>query len=128
MSLAVQLQDAGNVVAICGIPLVLGEVMLYARGRANPVMEAAGYALFAAGDALNGIGSLMRAQWGSAAWSFALAMFFAWLAWKRWRRHRKRAAALLGAKSRALRDALVRKAREAAKPRPVLRPVPGAAR
>ena len=50
--------------------------------------------------------------------------------WWRNRRNRKRrkVAALLGAKSRALRDALVRKAREAAKPKPVLRPVPGGAR
>jgi hypothetical protein len=128
MSLAVQLQDTGNVVALCGVPLVLGELVLYARGRANPSMEAAGFALFSAGDTLTGIGSLMRAQWGGAAWNFALGAFFAWLAWRRWRKHRKRIAALLGAKSRALRDVLVRKAKEAAKPRPVLRPVPGGAR
>ena len=66
MSLAVQLQDTGNVVALCGVPLVLGELVLYGRGRANPSMEAAGYALFSAGDILTGIGSLMQAQWGAA--------------------------------------------------------------
>lgn len=45
-----------------------------------------------------------------------------------WRRRRDRMKAALGAKSRALRDALVRRAREAARPRPVLRPSPGGAR
>lgn len=46
--------------------------------------------------------------------------------WKR--RKRKRAAGLVGTKSRALVAALVRRAREAARPRPVLRPQPGGAR
>lgn len=45
--------------------------------------------------------------------------------WIWWRRKKRRSvSALLGAKSRALRDALVRRAREVAKPRPVRRPVP----
>jgi Flp pilus assembly protein TadB len=59
-----------------------------------------------------------------ASANIALAAFLWWLS----RRKRKRAQAALGAKSRALRDALVRRAREAAKPRPVLRPVPGSVR
>lgn len=46
-----------------------------------------------------------------------------------WRKRRRdRAPKLAGAKSRALLAAIVRKAREAAKPRPVLRPVPGGVR
>jgi hypothetical protein len=57
--------------------------------------------------------------------SFAIALVIRW--WWR-RKDRKRAAKALGAKSRALRDALVRKAREAARPRRVLQPVPGGAR
>lgn len=48
--------------------------------------------------------------------------------WYRRRRDRRKALAALGAKSRALRDALVRRAREAARPRPVLQPAPGGAR
>ena len=52
-----------------------------------------------------------------------------WLAWEWWRkRKRKRrdpAARTLGAKSKARLAALVAKARGAARPRPVLRPVPG---
>ena len=43
------------------------------------------------------------------------------------KRRKKRAALALGAKSRARVAALVRKAREAVKPKPVLRPVPGGA-
>jgi hypothetical protein len=54
------------------------------------------------------------------------AAIAAWLLWRR--RKRKRALRELGAKSRARLAALVRKARESAKPRPVLRPVPGGAR
>ena len=52
----------------------------------------------------------------------------AWHLWRHWRKRRKRRAAELpGAKSAALRDALVRRVRQAALPRPVLPPVPGAA-
>jgi hypothetical protein len=49
--------------------------------------------------------------------------------WWRSRKRRKRRSALaaLGAKSRALIAGLVRKARETARPRPVLRPVPAPA-
>src|SRR6266568_4414786 len=54
----------------------------------------------------------------------ALAAAYEWR--KHWRnRKRKRAAALAGAKSRARIAALVARVREAAKPRRVLRPVPG---
>jgi hypothetical protein len=61
---------------------------------------------------------------GAAAAGASVAVA-AWLWWKSSSRgKRKRAAALLGAKSRALRDALVRKAREAGTPRRVLQPVP----
>jgi hypothetical protein len=53
---------------------------------------------------------------GSVSLVVALAIWW-------WRRSkRKRAAALLGAKSRALVAALVQRAREAARPRPVLQP------
>ena len=66
-------------------------------------------------------------DWGMfacAAASFATALAVWW--WKR--KRRDRAPKMYGAKSRALVAALVRRAREAAKPRPVLRPVPGGAR
>ena len=49
--------------------------------------------------------------------------------WSEWRKRKRRdpAARSLGAKSRARVAALVERAREAAKPRRVLRPVPGGA-
>lgn len=47
---------------------------------------------------------------------------------RRWRRRRKRAPKSAGYKARALIAAIVRRAREAAHPRPVLIPVPGGVR
>jgi hypothetical protein len=47
------------------------------------------------------------------------------LAWWWWRNKRRKAPQAHGAKSRARIAALVRKSRQAAKSRPVLRPVPG---
>jgi hypothetical protein len=52
----------------------------------------------------------------------ALAIWRTWQWWKGSRRGRDKAAKLLGDKSRALRDALVRRAREITVPRPVLAP------
>jgi hypothetical protein len=72
------------------------------------VSEAAGFAI--AGD------------WQAAGAGAAQAAIGAWL-WRRGRR--RRAPRAWGAKSRALAARLAAKAREAARPRPVLRPVPG---
>jgi len=68
-------------------------------------------------------------SWPWAAWD-ALTVVLAAKFWHDERRKRKRRSALtaIGAKSKALHDALVRRAREAAQPRPVLRPLPGGAR
>ncbi len=49
------------------------------------------------------------------------------IAWWLSRRRRKRAPRMYGAKSRALVAACVRRMRGTARPRPVLRPVPGGA-
>lgn len=68
-------------------------------------------------------------EWGWGLWTAVCAVANGVMWWNsRNRRRRKRAAALIGAKSRAVRDALVRKVRERATPRRVLRPVPGGAR
>ena len=67
-------------------------------------------------------------NWGIADWE-ATSLGVGIAAWLWWRRRRKdRAPRAYGAKSRALIAALVAKAREATKPRPVLRPAPGGAR
>lgn len=63
--------------------------------------------------------------WPRWAWmtgsAISLAVVLA-LWW--WRRYRDKAKRLIGAKARAIRDAMARRMRELA-PRPVLRPVPG---
>jgi hypothetical protein len=71
-------------------------------------------------------------DFATSAWLLGLAsagsgLIGAFL-WWRDRRRRKRAPRAYGAKSAALLAALVAKARAAAKPRTVLRPVPGGAR
>ena len=74
------------------------------------------------------VGSLVTRDWAwgaGAAVSLAIALAAWW-----WRRsgRRKRATAWLGAKSKAARDALVKRARESApRPRQVLRPAPNGA-
>jgi hypothetical protein len=128
VSLAVQLQDTGNVVAYAGTPFIVADLVMYFRHQPRPALEQAAWSLFAIGDVLYGIGALMLAQWGTAALQFALAAFFAWLLWRRRRRDRRRAPGLAGYKARAALAKLARRARDAARPRPVLRPVPGGAR
>ena len=65
--------------------------------------------------------------WGTFLCAIVNAGIGAWLWWRR-RKRRDRAPHAYGAKSKARIAALVRKARQAARPRPVLRPVPGSAR
>jgi hypothetical protein len=59
--------------------------------------------------------------WAPAAVSAVQASIALAKLWRRWK-GRKRAAKALGEKSRALVAALVQRAREAARPRPVLQP------
>ena len=68
-------------------------------------------------------------NWHDVVWFAVLTALNAWNWWDcRRKKRRKRAPRAYGAKSRALIAALTAKARAAAKPRPVLRPVPGGAR
>lgn len=74
------------------------------------------------------VANLAGGYWLAAAsggLSFMVALAIWW--WRR-RKDRRRALRELGYKARALLAAVVRRAREAAQPRPVLRPVPGGAR
>lgn len=66
-------------------------------------------------------------QWIAAAIAGANLVIGVWLWWHN-RRRRDRAPRAYGAKARVRIAALVAKVREAAKPRPVLRPAPGGAR
>jgi hypothetical protein len=74
------------------------------------------------------VGAVASRAWLLAVGAVVSAVIAVILYWWWRRKDRKRAASLIGAKSRALRDALVRRARETAKPRPVLRPQPGGVR
>lgn len=69
------------------------------------------------------IGMAAERQWFYAAIAAANALLAVFL-WWRHRHRRKRAPRAYGAKSRALVQSLVRRARGHARPRPVLRPLP----
>jgi hypothetical protein len=64
--------------------------------------------------------------WIAAGCAGVSTLIAAWLWWRH--RRRDRAPKTYGAKTKAIIAAMVRRAREAAQPRPVLRPVPGGAR
>jgi uncharacterized membrane protein YccC len=76
------------------------------------------------------IASVLQRSWSWAAFGAVFAVFFGWVWWheRRKRKNRRRVADALGAKSKALRDAIVQRAREAMQPRPVLRSNLGGAR
>ena len=104
-----------------GSPPVIG----YTLSRILPHARARFYFLWST-SALGGmLGSWLPpsapVQSASNGASLLLAAFCWWLS----RRRRKRAPKAMGAKSRALIAAMVAKVRESAKPRPVLKPVPG---
>lgn len=77
------------------------------------------WAVSAVGDTVFDLIAGWRGDACGSAVSFVLALILWWFN----RRRRNRAKQLIGAKSRAIRDALVRRMRELA-PRPVLQPVP----
>ena len=119
-----------NAVFLAGAALNFTASGCYIARRAG--REAASWpdenALWAAGFGMWALSFALDGQW-------PLAPFFGFMAagnlaiWlgRRHSRRRRRTLRELGAKSRARLAALVRRAREAAKPRPVLRPQPGGA-
>jgi Flp pilus assembly protein TadB len=97
-----------------------GEALSLALARLRWTIPAGRYwgrcALINAALALIDLAAGVR--WIAAGVAIAALIALALWWWNR-RKDRKRATGLLGAKSRALRDALVRKARELTQPRPV---------
>jgi membrane protein implicated in regulation of membrane protease activity len=78
-------------------------------------------------DVLVTSGAFLVAPWPYGAACAALTALTAWRLWRR-RKRRDRAPRELGYKARVTVAALVRRVREAGRPRPVLQPVPGGAR
>ena len=111
MSFSDMLALAGWIPFILSIPL--------------PSADPTCWELMAAADVLWLAAALLEHDWPWAVLNAALLAFCLWMR-NRNRRNRRRARDMYGAKSRALLAAVVRKAREAAQPRPVL--VPGGAR
>ena len=83
-------------------------------------------AFWLVGSAVNGvfaIADLLDGIWQIAILHALMSAICLWAWWHK-RKRRRRALAWLGSKSRALRDALVRKVREARQPRRILAPAP----
>lgn len=80
----------------------------------------------ALGNGLFAVQAALERQWAGCAISGAVALLCA-LLWRRNRRKGKKAPRAYGAKSRALIAAMVARLRETARPRRVLKPVPGGA-
>ena len=70
---------------------------------------------------------LAQRHWADGAGA-GLSLLIALAIWWYRRRKRRSALALIGAKAKAIRDRLAQTLKESAKPRPVLRPLPGGAR
>lgn len=72
--------------------------------------------------------SVVVGDWFTAVAAAVAVVVIVWLLRGIWRGRGRRVLRVIGAKSWARLAAVVRKAREAARPRPVLRPAPGGAR
>ena len=80
--------------------------------------------ILAGGNLAFALAEAIQADWPGAGVNGSLAVLLLWFWWLDHKRRKDRAPLALGAKSKALRDALVRRMRQVAKPRPVLRPAP----
>jgi hypothetical protein len=115
------LTAAGNIAIAAGFILWFAGLV---RGRPFTARDRSAVdALYCAGCTLHMIGALATGDWTWGIW----ALIAASAAWSLWDDHNagrklRGALSLLGDKSRALRDSLVRRARRAARPSPVLRP------
>jgi hypothetical protein len=72
-------------------------------------------------DLISAIIAAMHGQWGAAGGdflAFGIAVFCIWWLLRRWK-DRKKVMALLGAKTRALRDKVVKRMKETTVPSPV---------
>jgi membrane protein implicated in regulation of membrane protease activity len=108
----------GYVLLAAGLLLMLYSLIRW--GLRVVFADVAACALMTAGD-------LAGHRYMHAAWLAAITAALAWGWWRGGRGKRRRTARELGAKSRALVAGLVQRAREGARPRRRLIPVPGGA-
>lgn len=126
---ATALGYTGDVLCACAWCGYGAALVLAWRGDGRALRLAdAGYLGVIVANALLALSGVLLRHWGQAAVNASIAALLGWLWWRNRRKDRKRALAALGYKALVAKAALVRKAREAAKPRPVLRPVPGGVR
>lgn len=116
----------GNGLGLAGLVALFICVLVYAKAPAGSDRRRRTALLAASSASVASVSGVLDGDWFVVITNAATAVIWLWL-WDHTRRNGKRAVKSLGAKSRAIRDAIVRKAREAAQPRPVLRPVRGAA-
>jgi hypothetical protein len=119
-------------IAVAAPVLAAAGLLLYLRARAvgDIRLELRSWPFVIAACAADVVGYWLIGFTAGAAVSAVIGLAGVWLWWDSWRknRRRKRAPGLAGYKARAAIASLVRRSREAARPRPVLRPVPGGAR
>lgn len=123
----VALEDTGLGVGYLTLASIAAHIVATLTRSRWPVGEVVEDMGLLGANGMYGTGAVLLGQWEHAGISAVVVAVVGWHIWRRHRRERKRVAGLLGAKSRALRDVLVRRVREVAKPGPVLRPVPGGA-
>lgn len=112
---------ARTLVALAVLPLTNVAIWHGFRGRFE-----VGDGLMALAAILGTFSNILWGDWRSAAFCAVTAAWFGWCWWRR-RKDRRRSLQRAGYKTRAVLARLARKAREAAQPRPLLRPVPGGA-
>lgn len=128
--LAVLLADLGTALMFAFLALMVAAVILGLLGRWEHLhtFDAAISLVLGSGLMSFAVSNLLAGDWVGALVSTVLAVVVLWDWWNRRRKRKDRAPLALGAKIKAIIDGMVRKVREAGKPRLVLRPVPGGAR
>lgn len=113
--------------ALLGTASALAGAALLITFRHSRIIGWMGATLGVCGLAGMDVAAVLRHNWFLTAYYTAWLLYLAWFWWRKRRNHR-RAPRAYGTKSRARLAALVATLRERARPRPVLRPVPGGVR
>jgi hypothetical protein len=110
---------------LAGLGLSFAALFTFNRARRDRALLFRGFLILLAASCCYVTEGIVAGDPWLAALEVVIGVVAAWAAWlNRHNRRRKRAARVLGAKSRARVAALVSAMRERARPRQVLRPVP----